>query len=150
MRRHRGWTCAALALTIALGLASRKVALFPAVLENYPGDALWAVAVFLCLALVRPAMRTWQMAALALVTAWVDEFAQMIQVPWLVALRATTPGHLILGSGFDPIDLLAYAVGIAVVATFDQLLRRPREGGGQRRPSIRQNTLSRPANMHTR
>ncbi|HEU4777795.1 MAG TPA: DUF2809 domain-containing protein [Telluria sp.] len=127
MRRHRGWTGAALALVIALGLASRKVpGMFPALLENYPGDALWAVAVFLGLALVRPAMGGRQLAALALAIAWADEFAQMIQWPWLVAVRKTTIGHLILGSGFDRVDLIAYAVGIALAVTIDRLLRGQR------------------------
>lgn len=127
MRRHRAWTGAALALVIALGLASRKVpGMFPALLENYPGDALWAVAVFLCIALLRPAMGGWQLAALALAVAWADEFAQTMQWPWLVAVRKTTPGHLILGSGFDPLDLIAYAAGIALAATVDRLLRRRR------------------------
>ncbi|SHH66448.1 DUF2809 domain-containing protein [Massilia sp. CF038] len=131
MRRHRGWLCVALALVIALGLASRRVpGLFPQVLQNYPGDALWAVALFLCIALLRPAMPCGMLASLALIVAWVDEFAQLIQAPWLVALRRTTAGHLVLGSGFDPLDLVAYAIGIALAATVDYLLHRPRGGGG--------------------
>ncbi|UUZ46541.1 DUF2809 domain-containing protein [Massilia sp. B-10] len=68
-------------------------------------------------------MDSWPLAWLALAIAWADEFAQLIQWPWLAALRKTTPGHLILGSGFDWVDLIAYAVGIAVAATIDQLLR---------------------------
>lgn len=127
MRRHRGWLCAALALVIALGLASRALpGMFPAALENYPGDALWAVAAFLCIALLRPGMDSWPLAWLALAIAWADEFAQLIQWPWLAALRKTTIGHLVLGSGFDWIDLIAYALGIALAATIDQLLHRPR------------------------
>jgi len=118
-----------LALVIALGLASRKVpGMFPQLLQSYPGDALWAVAVYLCIALVRPAMPVVPLAALALAIAWVDEFAQLIQVPSLVALRATTPGHLILGSGFDPVDLLAYTVGIALATTIDLWRAHARRG----------------------
>ncbi|UUZ52144.1 DUF2809 domain-containing protein [Massilia sp. H-1] len=88
-------------------------------------------------------MDSWPLAWLALAIAWADEFAQLIQWPWLAALRKTTPGHLILGSGFDWVDLIAYAVGIAVAATIDQLLRegavRLRSPKNERRPSIRAN-----------
>ncbi|HEY0065221.1 MAG TPA: DUF2809 domain-containing protein [Telluria sp.] len=123
--RKRSWTCGALVLVIALGLASRKLPwMCPQVLAHYPGDALWAVAVFLCIALVRPAMRCLPLALLALGVAWIDEFAQMIQAPWLLALRRTTAGHLLLGSGFDWIDLLAYAVGIAIALSFDIVLAK--------------------------
>ncbi len=115
-RRTTKGIAGALVLVIALGLASRKVpGMFPAVLANYPGDALWAVALFLCIALVRPRMRM-RIWPLALGVAWTVECAQLIQYPPLVALRATTLGHLVLGSGFDWFDLLAYAVGIAVAA----------------------------------
>ena len=40
---------------IAIGLASRRGYVpFPAVLGNYPGDALWAWVVLLCVAWLRP------------------------------------------------------------------------------------------------
>jgi hypothetical protein len=122
--RNRGVICAVLALVIALGLGSRAMpAMFPPFLGTYPGDALWAVCAFLAIALVRPALDTWPIAALALTVAWADEFAQLIQAPWLVALRQNRWGNLALGSGFDWIDLIAYAVGIALAAAVDHRLR---------------------------
>jgi len=51
---------------------------------------------------------------LALVTAYLDEFSQIYQAPWINGIRATTVGHLILGSTFSWWDMLSYTVGVGV------------------------------------
>jgi Protein of unknown function (DUF2809) len=87
----------ALLATVALGLASRKFpGLFPASLGKYPGDALWALMVFLLWAIILPGSSTQRLAAYALLTSYVDEFSQIYQAPWINGIRATTIGHLIL------------------------------------------------------
>ena len=49
--RSRFWLAILILLVIAIGLASRRGYVpFPAVLGNYPGDALWAWVVLLCVA----------------------------------------------------------------------------------------------------
>ena len=53
-------------------------------------------------------------AACALITSFAVEFSQLIKWGWLVRIRSTTIGHLLLGQGFLWSDLLAYTVGIAV------------------------------------
>ena len=115
----------ALALaTIALGLATRKFpGLLPAFLGKYPGDALWATMVFFLWGLVLPKASIARVAALALATSWIVEFAQFIQVPWLVALRSTTIGHLILGSTFHAPDLVAYTLGVGLGASLERVIR---------------------------
>ena len=120
-RRSR-WLIAILALlVIAVGLASRRgLAQFPAVLGNYPGDALWAWAVLLCVAWVRPAIARGRLVGASLVIAFAIEFLQLYQAPWIQALRANKLAYLVLGNGFDPLDLLAYVVGIALGATVDR------------------------------
>lgn len=113
--------------TIALGLASRRwPGLFPAVLEKYPGDALWAQMVYWLGAIVLPGASVRRLAAAALAVAWGVEFSQLWHPPWLDAIRATTPGHLVLGSAFGVADLLAYAIGIALVAGLDALVHAAR------------------------
>lgn len=110
-------------VTIALGLASRRwPGLFPAVLEKYPGDSLWAQMVYWLAAIVLPGASVRRLAAAALAIAWGVEFSQLWHPPWLDAIRATTPGHLVLGSAFGVVDLLAYAVGIVLVAGLDALM----------------------------
>ena len=115
------WLIAILALlVIAVGLASRRgLVQFPAVLGNYPGDALWAWVVLLCVAWVRPAITRGRLVGVSVVVAFAIEFLQLYQAPWMQALRANKLAYLVLGNGFDPLDLLAYVVGIALGATVD-------------------------------
>ena len=119
-RRSR-WLIVILALlVIAVGLASRRgLVQFPAVLGNYPGDALWAWVVLLCMAWVRPAITRGRLVGVSVVVAFAIEFLQLYQAPWMQALRANKLAYLVLGNGFDPLDLLAYVVGIALGATVD-------------------------------
>ena len=119
-RRSR-WLIGILALlVIAIGLASRRgLVPFPAVLGNYPGDALWAWVVLLCVAWVRPAITRGRLEGVSLVVAFAIEFLQLYQAPWMQALRANKLAYLVLGNGFDPLDLLAYVVGIALGAAVD-------------------------------
>ncbi len=79
--------------------------------------------VFFLWGLVLPKASIARVAALALATSWIVEFAQFIQAPWLVALRSTTIGHLILGSTFHAPDLVAYTVGVGLGAGLERALR---------------------------
>ena len=111
--RRRLVALAAMAATIALGLASRHwPAALPATVGKYPGDALWALMVFLGWRALRPLACTREVAGLALATCVVVEVAKLWQAPWLVALRHTTIGHLLLGHVFSWQNLVAYAVGV--------------------------------------
>ena len=114
-------------LTIAAGLASRKYSqLLPDQLGKYPGDALWALMLFLLIGVARPRVSTLGVAGIALVVAFIVEFSQLYQAAWLVGLRQTTLGHLVLGSTFHTPDLLAYAVGIAAAAGVEMLAETQR------------------------
>ena len=126
--RSRLWLGMAIAVVIVLGLASRKYpALFPAALGKYPGDALWALAVFLGLAFVWPRWSSLRLAGVGLLIAYLGEFSQLYHAPWIDAIRATSIGHAAIGSGFSWIDMIAYTVGIAIGVAIDaatQALRR--------------------------
>lgn len=122
--RHPGPQIALILATIAVGLATRKFpGLLPTFLGKYPGDALWATMVYFLWGLVLPKASVARVAALALATSWIVEFSQLVQVPWLVALRSTTIGHLVLGSTFHAPDLVAYAVGIGLGAGLERAIR---------------------------
>ena len=124
-RRSRMALCVLILAVIALGLASRRGYVpFPASLGNYPGDALWAWVVLLCVAWVRPAITRTRLIGWSLVIAFVIEFLQLYQAPWMQALRANKLAYLVLGNGFDPLDLLAYVVGIALGAAVDGVWQR--------------------------
>jgi len=63
-----------------------------------------------------------KVAVLALLGSCADEISQLYQAPWLNSLRSTTVGHLVLGSGFSWVDMLAYTVGVAAGATIEYFL----------------------------
>ena len=123
--RRRLAALAAMAATIALGLASRRwPALLPAVLGKYPGDALWALMVFFGWRALRPRARSREVALLALATSVVVECAKLWQAPWLVEFRYTAIGHLLLGHVFSWQDLVAYAVGVLAGVALDRVVMR--------------------------
>ena len=121
--RRRAAAGAAMAATIALGLASRR---WPGALSDafgkYPGDALWATMVLLGWCALRPRARLREVAALAALTCLAVEVAKLWQAPWLVAFRHTTVGHLLLGRSFSWQNLVAYGVGVLAGATLARLL----------------------------
>ncbi len=124
-RRNRLWLAVGIAVVIAAGLASRKFPWqFPAVLGTHPGDALWALMVYMLVAFFRPAVAAPRLAGMALAVAYLVEFSQLYQAPWINAIRATTLGHLVLGTGFEWLDLCAYAVGVAFGLLVDRAVSR--------------------------
>jgi hypothetical protein len=119
LSRNRFWIITGLIIVIALGLASRKYPLFPLFLGKYPGDAFWAMMVYLVLTFIKPNARVKSVGIVSLIISCLDEFSQMYQVPWLNSIRGTTIGHLILGSMFSWNDIMAYLVGIAIAICID-------------------------------
>ena len=110
---------------IATGLLWRSELIpMPPALSNYGGDALWALMVFLGLGFLLPKSSTAKIALLALAFAWSVEFSQLYRAPWIDAIRETIPGKLVLGNAFHWIDLLAYALGIALAASVEWKWRR--------------------------
>lgn len=110
-------------LVIGLGLATRESHL-RAFFGKYPGDALWAAMLFLGLGVVMPRISSGRLAFTTLIAAYAVEFSQLIQEPWLLAIRHTRLGHLVLGSTFNCPDLVAYTVGVAAVFLIE--IRAPR------------------------
>lgn len=118
--RRRLLQVGATVAVIALGLASRAYPQYlPAALGKYPGDALWAMMIVFALGAIATRMRTWQLALWSLLICFGVEFSQLLQAPWLVALRAHPLGHLVLGSHFGWVDLIAYTAGVAIAALVD-------------------------------
>ncbi|MEP6508661.1 MAG: DUF2809 domain-containing protein [Gemmatimonadales bacterium] len=127
MRRIRAAYLLLALVTIGIGLLvhMRGEALGP-VGRDFIGDALWAVMiVWWVSALVSRALLTTRGIVAFAICAGV-ELSQLYHSSALDAIRATQLGHLILGSGFDARDLVAYGFGIAAAAILDQTLIRRR------------------------
>ena len=121
VRRSR-WRCFIAALaTVAAGLASRSESLgLVGVVGDYPGDALWALLVYVLLALLLPGWRSRNVAIVAACFALTIELSQLYQVRWINEIRRTALGGLVLGHGFLWSDLVCYAVGIALGILVDR------------------------------
>ena len=126
--RNRLVYAALMLLVVALGLASRRFAIWlPHFVAIYAGDTLWALLVFLGIGFLWPRWTTLRVAGLALTFAVCIEFSQLYHAPWLDALRHTLPGHLVLGDTFVASDLLCYMVGVLSGAVGETL--RNKKGG---------------------
>lgn len=122
--RSRLAVLALLLATAGLGLLSRRYPL-PGLLAEYTGDALYATAAFFLLGLPFAAARTRTLLVGAFLLAAAVECQQALPWPWLVDLRATRLGALLLGQGYQLADLAAYAVGALLAAGVDGTFLRP-------------------------
>ena len=111
----RARSAALLALTIAAGLGSRRPGLPPFV-KLYLGDVLWGVMFFQLFRLALPRWPIWRVWLVTLATTETIEFTQLLQAPWLVRLRETRIGGLLLGHEFLMSDVVCVALGSSVAA----------------------------------
>jgi hypothetical protein len=112
------------AATIALGLwVHRGGATLGPVARDVLGDALWATMIAWWIGAAAPRAKLRVRGAVALAICVAVELSQLIQAPWLDAIRRTTLGNLVLGSGFDTRDLLAYLAGVMAAVILERTLR---------------------------
>ncbi|HEX7861892.1 MAG TPA: DUF2809 domain-containing protein [Verrucomicrobiae bacterium] len=126
-QRSRCWYAVTLCLVILAGLLLRSgfVPLSDFAIK-YGGVALWALAAFVGFGFLFTRVNTFRLGLISIVFAWAVEFFQLYHAPWVDAIRATRPGHWVLGSTFHAPDLLAYPFGIAVGAAVEVLLPKRR------------------------
>lgn len=95
---------------ISIGLLSRSKFLAPAIPANV-GDALYATLIYFLLAVFWPKFNPKKRLLSTIGFCFLVEFSQLATWPWLVQLRQTLLGKLILGQGFLWQDLVAYCIG---------------------------------------
>ncbi|MGW7287883.1 ribosomal maturation YjgA family protein [Streptomyces sp. NPDC054847] len=109
--RTRMAAAAAAVLTVVAGLGVRAMA--QGSVAKYAGDALYTVLILALVVLVAPRARPLAAAGAALVFSWAVEFLQLTPLPAELSGRSVV-ARLVLGSTFNPPDLLWYAVGAAL------------------------------------
>jgi hypothetical protein len=114
---------AALGLTalaiVALGLGVRT--LFDGTWTGPAGDALYAVLIYLLVAIAMPRTPRALIAAGALAACVLIELLQLTSLPSALG-TAWPPVRLVLGTTFGTADLIAYAAGCLLAYTADRLL----------------------------
>lgn len=107
-----------IAFVIILGLLSRKIDFVPFIV----GDLLYAVMIYFIVRFLFVKSSVLKIAFSALIICFSIEFLQLCQADWLVEIRSSTLGHLVLGQGFLWSDLLAYSFGICISCFFEKLI----------------------------
>ncbi|KJQ55978.1 ribosomal maturation YjgA family protein [Microbacterium sp. SA39] len=109
------------AATVGLGLLVHRGV--DGAVGDIAGDALYAVLIYLLLALVVPRAPRAAVAALAFVICGGIELLQLTGLPreWAAVFP---PIELVLGSGFDPRDIVVYAVAVAAASFIDITVSR--------------------------
>ena len=112
-------------LFIIFRVCSRKFAFaLPALLNDYLGDALWALMIFIGFGFLFPKIETKKLAFISLMFCYGIEVSQLYHAEWIDSIRATTLGGLVLGYGFLWNDLIAYTIGVGVGFVFEFILQR--------------------------
>lgn len=107
------------AITIILGLVSRRIDFVPAI----TGDILYAIMVYwFCrfLFFARPFLISF---ILALVFCFSIECMQLIQTPFFIYVRNNPVLRLVFGQGFLWSDLFGYFAGAGIAYLLDRTLR---------------------------
>lgn len=114
---------ALLVLIVAAALASRsdRAAFLPGFLRAYAGDTLWAAALYVLLAVLRPSTPPFEIFLGALILSLAVEFSQLYHAPWIDGLRHTFPLGYILGYGFLWSDVICYSAGVSAAYLIDRM-----------------------------
>lgn len=99
-------------VVVGLGSRSSWARPLPDWVTAYAGDILWALLVFLLLGFLFPDRPSKHIDWGAIVVAFGVEFSQLCQAEFLISLRTSRLGSLILGHGFLASDLVCYTFGI--------------------------------------
>lgn len=121
---------ALIAATIVAGLllhSSPAVRPLTAAGRDILGDALWAAMIFWWLGALVPQLRQSIRVIITLVICTAVELSQLYHAAAIDAARETLAGQLVLGSGFDPRDFLAYAMGVFSAMMLERAMCNRRE-----------------------
>jgi hypothetical protein len=132
LNRYRREVLVVTGLVVLLGLLSRVAPVGVLVWDKYLGDALYAAAFYLALSFLWPQGAVF--GKVVLVSAYVVAIELFQLTPFPASLNRSDYlpvrlfAYLVLGSTFGWRDLLAYGVGIGVIAGIDKkyLLRSER------------------------
>lgn len=160
-RTRRAVLCLAAVTTVALGLCVRT--LFDGTWTGPAGDALYAVLIYLLVAIAIPRKPRILVAAGALTACVLIELLQLTGLPSTMG-TAWPPLRLVLGTTFGTADLIAYTAGCVLAYAADRLLsnaatsgRDPRTAGpevpsmeGEDRRALSRRRLSAPGSSASR
>jgi hypothetical protein len=120
-RRIRSRSGIAALACLALGLGLQLVDRSPIV--DALGSVLYVVFLGLLILLLWPGLPGLVLASVAYGVATTVELLQLSGMPRAI-VDAVPPARLVFGSAFDPLDLVAYAVGAVALVVLHRLITR--------------------------
>ena len=114
-------------VVMLMGLASRRFSTVGSFIYDNLGDALWAAMIYCGIRFLFIKMPKKTSAVVALSFCFFIELTQLYQADWINALRHTTLGGLVLGSGFLWSDIVMYSVGVGFAWFFDDFLGKMKD-----------------------
>ncbi|MEM7516531.1 MAG: DUF2809 domain-containing protein [Planctomycetota bacterium] len=104
-----------------MGLGSRRAIGTPLeFVAVHAGDVLWATCLYLVLAFGFPRCRCWKLFAATLLISLAVECSQAWHPAWLDELRRQPLLQLVLGTGWQWLDLPRYLVGALLAWALDR------------------------------
>ncbi|MBC5864091.1 ribosomal maturation YjgA family protein [Flavobacterium turcicum] len=105
-------------ITILLGLCSRGFSVVPL----FVGDLLYAVLIYFIFRFFFTTQTAVAIAIMSLSFCFAIETLQLVRWNWLLQIRATIIGRLVLGQDFLLEDLIAYTFGVFVAVVFERMV----------------------------
>lgn len=107
-------------LLLLVGLATRLLGRVAPWLSDPLGGILYALFLTRLVRIGWPKVSAVKLSLGVFVVCAIIELCQLLQMPWLVAIRRNRLGSLVLGTGFDPMDFLCYAIGSGLGYLWDR------------------------------
>lgn len=111
---------------IACGLLSRTISAVPL----FVGDMLYAMMMVAIMRWFFVSNLLWKICLWSLMLCFAIECSQLLSYDWLLQLRSTRLGALVLGQGFLWSDIAAYAGGVLLFGMFLSRVERRRDRNG--------------------
>ncbi|MCY9697840.1 ribosomal maturation YjgA family protein [Paenibacillus alginolyticus] len=111
----------AIITSVVVGLSSRTFSgLIPHFIAKHAGDVLWASMVYFGFRFffVKRSL-TWAV-GISAIFSFAIEISQLYKAEWIIEIRNTVLGALILGKGYVTVDLIRYVIGIAIAFWIDK------------------------------
>lgn len=110
MQRNRGYYFLLIIAIILMGLGSRTP-IIPEFIYPYLGDYLYAVMMYFIIAFIFPSYKATTIALISVSICYGIEVFQLYEADWILTIRKSRLGALILGAGFLWSDLVSYSFG---------------------------------------
>ncbi len=130
MKSARRYTFIYLCLiVIALGVISRILRFENAIFDKYLGDALYAILFYLLISMLVSELRAIRKATIVFMLMMTLELFQLTRIPMALSQNENVLARIaamLLGTVFSWLDILAYLVGIVIVASVDMIKSKNR------------------------